>query len=606
MTTVSLYETSTESSTVGDVAVLDRLAADAATGSDLEATRTVVSGEIVEVPPAPRAANLDPNTLIPRKARAVIGDLSDLLTSIPGVGIVCPLIVVELTGAALPQSASSADGDVSAVGEDAPRYQIFDGDRRTYAAVELGMPLVPCWIAPDRGEAQRILAQLAENGDRVALSATDEAEMFHQLSLLDWTPEQIATARSMPTAKVKQMLRLRELPEAARNAADAGVLTLQDAAAIGEFAESPAALQRLLKAAGSGWGFQHALATERGKRDFASAKDLAKANLVIAGVKVTSKPKQWGYGGTEVDIRHLIDADGQRLDPEQVRALPGFAAFVEKSGSAANTVVYCTDPEKYGYTKAKLQPWRTQSPEQLAAQAEADRLQAERLEQLSVAAGVRRDFIRATYGNARAARKLFPEALREAVGAGHGVRFSDVDDLHKTLGGGTSDETAAAKEDKLRRCLVARWICAHESNLAITARPEQWGLKEDAAVFWYDQLVADGYLLADAEAELYLALTAPDDDVDEDLEAQNDVEPEAEVHNGGDGDFREDRDGPDEVSADGSAEEHDGADGDTDAEAGDASDAESGDRDGGGDADVSHDGADEPVDLDTEQTAACA
>jgi ParB family transcriptional regulator, chromosome partitioning protein len=149
-------------------------------------------------PPPLRAEYLNPRTLLdnPRNLRTAIGDLTDLKASMQVLGILCPLVIIP-------------------TGEDDERFQIIIGHRRKYAAIDLNMPLVPCIVAPDEGAAAQIVAQLAENGHRVGLSATEEAEAYHQLTLLDWSPEQIAKVRAIPTGQVRQTLRLRGLPDAA-------------------------------------------------------------------------------------------------------------------------------------------------------------------------------------------------------------------------------------------------------------------------------------------------------------------------------------------------------------------------------------------------------
>src|SRR6185369_10366030 len=105
---------------------------------------------------------------------------------------------------------------------------------------------------------------------------------------------------------VQQSLRLRQLPAAAMAAVDAGKLGLLESAELDKIADDPKALDRVLNA-GSGWGFKHALSAELSKRAAAHAKAVAHAELVLAGVKVTGKPKGFGFGSTEVDARQLVD-----------------------------------------------------------------------------------------------------------------------------------------------------------------------------------------------------------------------------------------------------------------------------------------------------------
>ncbi|MEU7925084.1 ParB/RepB/Spo0J family partition protein [Micromonospora sp. NPDC049107] len=479
----------------------------------------VVTGEIVGdgldlIPPTDlptlRSEYIDPSELVdnPRNLRTDIGDLADLKASMAVVGVLCPLVVIPVEG---------SDN----------MFQLIIGHRRKYAAIDLGVSQVPCWVAADEGAALQIVAQLAENGHRIGLTPTEEAEAFHQLTLLDWSPEQIAKVRAIPTAKVKQTLQLRALPQAARGAADAGALTLEDAAALAEFTEEPAALTRILKATGSAWGLRHAIASERSKRVFGAAKERLKAELVLAGVKVTGKPKSFPYSGLEVAADALVDADGQRLDPDVVMARPGFAAFVEKGlGDAARAVVYCTDPDRYGYTRFnRFGPQL--SKDELAEREEAERVHAEYLENLTLATTVRQDFYRKSYASARASKRLFPEALRNAVADTASIRFADVDDLYTALGGHGIDVILAAGEDRLRRCLVAQWICAHERNLGYAAADIAWKFDADSAAFWLDQLVADGYTLSEAEMTLRQSLRGdeePDESADQDLDPDLDGE----------------------------------------------------------------------------------
>ncbi|GHJ45869.1 hypothetical protein Cs7R123_32110 [Catellatospora sp. TT07R-123] len=476
------------------------------TTATLTTDTDAIVGEQPTVPASPaawlRAADLDPRELLdnPRNLRVSVGDLDDLKASMEVVGVLCPLVVIPAEG---------RDGV----------WQIIIGHRRKYAAIALEMAKVPCWIAADEGEAAMIVAQLAENGHRVGLTPTEEAEAYHQLTLLDWTPEQIAKVRAVPTGRIKASLQLRELPEQARAAADRGTLALDDAARLAEFADDPATLARILKSAGTGWGLQHAIANERSKRAYNEARDRAKAELVLAGVKVTARPKAWGYESPAVEASRLVDSEGERLDPEVVKTMPGFAAFVDKNGSAAKTVIYCADPDKYGYTRASHATTSTAglTPEERERREQAEREHAAYVEGLATAQQVRRDFYRSAYGTARAAKKLFAEALRETVIATASIRFRELDGLYPALGGVDNEVLATAGEDRLRRCLVAQWICAHEHNLGYAGGMQQWALDRNAAAFWLDQLVSDGYVLSEAETTLRQSLrddTRDDEDQD--------------------------------------------------------------------------------------------
>jgi ParB family chromosome partitioning protein len=435
-----------------------------------------------------RAVYLDPSELRdnPRNLRSEIGDLSDLKASIPILGIMCPLIIVRVDD----------DGD--------GYWGLIIGHRRKYAALELGMAEVPCWIAENEDEALKIAAQLAENGHRVGLTATEEAEGFHQLMLMDWSLDKISAVRDMPIAEVKKTLRLRELPAEARQAADEGLLTLDDAVRMAEFAEEPTAMARILKAAGTTWGLQHAINGEKAKKAFAIAKERLKAQLVLDGVKVTSKPKGFPMGA-EKSVKVLADADGNRVDPEVVKTWPGFAAFIEKDGiDKAQAVIYCTDLDKYGYTVPvpSYGPTPGRSVEEQAQREAEAAAKAEYLAGLALAEPVRQAFYKTAYGSAKAAKKLFVEALRSTVLEEDLPLYRAWDDLYTALGGAAVDALADAGEDRLRRCLVATWICRHEQNLALASTDRAWDIDETAAKWWLNLLTTDGYTLSDSEAKL--------------------------------------------------------------------------------------------------------
>ncbi|GIE90503.1 ParB/RepB/Spo0J family partition protein [Actinoplanes regularis] len=471
----------------------------------------VVDGEIIDDDPADglerlvaqmphlRVEYVDPQVLIdnPRNLRASTSDVEDLKASMRVVGILCPLVVVPIDG-------------------DDTQLMIMIGHRRKYAAIDLGFPRIPCVVASDEGAAAQIVAQLAENGHRVGLTATEEAEGYHQLTLLDWTPEKIAKVRHVPVAKVKKTLTLRALPEAARQAADTGDLTLDDAAAMAEFKDQPTVLNRIIKQANSGWGFRHAVATERSKVAYNSAKDRVKAEQILAGVKITGKPKGWGYENPAVEASRLVDADGERLNLDEVRTRPGFAAFIEKNGEHARAVVYCVNPAEYGYTLRKVVYARPGvSEEERVAQERAEQEKAAHQEALKIAATVRTDFYRQSYTATRVIKRLFPDALRATV-TGTDLSRHDVDNLYADLGGVTDDALEAAKEDRLRRCLVAQWIGHQEHNLRYAT---EWAhyMDDDAAIAWLHQLVADGYTLSEAETKLLADIT-PADPADEPMD----------------------------------------------------------------------------------------
>jgi ParB-like chromosome segregation protein Spo0J len=514
---------------------------DTAAGTELElATLEVVDAEIVDdqeeeredaallplpvvtLPPSMQMRSIPPQALMdnPRNSPDRLRDLTDLTSSLPIVGVLEPLVVV-----ALDPQVPITDEDSKVVGS--YEFMILMGHRRKYSAIEVGMQQVPCWIVEDHGAVFQILALLLENSHRASLTASQEAESFHQLTLEGWSPQQIGRIRAIPATQVRKALQIRALPSAAKQAVDAGAITIEQGRELAEFEDNPRVYDKLTGEIGNKWRFQQALTNARASRVYGEAKDLAKAKLVIDGVKVTSRPKQFGYNSREVDVRQLVDADGNRLDPQQVQTMPGMAAFIERNGTRADTTVYCVDPDKYGYRRPEAR-FGWMSPEQAAAKEAEEKAKAETSEQLRAAAVVRRDFIRATWGTAKAARGLFQAALRADL-LGHDSDYEDdFDELYTALGGADREALLAAGDDKLRRSLVARWLCALESNLeAAVATP--WSFDERQGLAFYELLMGadDPYPLTEAEVAHYELITAkltpavdpgdsPDEDVDED------------------------------------------------------------------------------------------
>jgi len=519
---------------------LDAPSLDAEPGTDLElADLETVDAEIVDdqqlaepedeallplaavtVAPSLRMLSIAPQALMdnPRNSPDRLNDLFDLTSSMPIVGVLEPLVVVALDP---PVPMTDEDGKVTGDYE----FMILIGHRRKHAAIEVGLEQVPCWIIEDHGAVFHVLAQLLENSHRASLTASQEAEAFHQLTLLGWNEKQIGQVRAIPATQVSKALQIRALPPTAKRAIDAGAITIDQGRALAQFEDNPRVYDKLVNEIGNQWRFRQALANAQASRIYGEAKELARAKLVLDGVKVTSRPKQFGYNSREVDVRQLVDADGNRLDPQKVQTMPGMAAFIERNDTRANTIVYCLDPEKYGYRRPEPR-YGTMSPEQAAAKEAEEKAKAETRQRLREAATVRRDFIRATWGTAKAARALFQPALRADL-LGHDNTFDDdLDDLYAGLGGADQEALLTAGDDKLRRSLVARWLCSLEANLEAAAETP-WAFDERLGLAFYDMLMGadDPYPLTDAETAHYELITTkltpasdPGDDAGEDAD----------------------------------------------------------------------------------------
>ncbi|GGQ83595.1 ParB/RepB/Spo0J family partition protein [Couchioplanes azureus] len=454
----------------------------------------------------------------PQHPRKELGDLSNLTRSIRLQGVKDPLVVVSrlLRVSATSNELPSADQTGHQQATPLEVFEVIAGKRRHHAAIAAGRLFVPCWIAADEGEASEIVAVLESNSHRKDLERIEEADAYQMLLDLDWSEQQIAQVRDVPVEQVRTALKARHLPARAQQALNSGTLTLEQAQALEQFQHSPDDLEKLLAQLHDEWRFKQALARVRDKHSYARAKELARAKLVIDGVDVTSKPRGFGYEGSAVDAAQLVDGHGNPVDIDTVKTLQGFHAFVEKDGAQARTVVYCDNPAQHGYTHRKPAAHHGMSDEEIAAAEERQRQQDEHLEQLRLATGVRREFIQAAYGSAKTARKLYNDALRAVVTGKNPARSTGLDELYHTLGGVDPDVLAAAGEDRLRRCLIAKYVCYQEHNLSQGLERHLSWIDKDAALAWLDRLNGDGYPLTDAETKLYQSLSpAPPQDLDD-------------------------------------------------------------------------------------------
>jgi ParB family chromosome partitioning protein len=467
----------------------------------------------------PTLSDLPTDHLVPheRNIRSGVGDLSDLQASITAVGILQPLLVVPLP--VDHPCAVTLDTD-----DGRPWFQIIIGHRRHAAAAALSLDTVPCLVAADEGEADKIVKMLSENVHRQGLSQIEEAEAYRQLALLDWTPEQISTVTAKPVSRVRDALTLVTLPRQVQAAADQGQLDLAEAVLLADFAEQPKVLDRLL-ARGKGWGLTHAVAEERAKRDRKDVAERLRAELVLAGVKVTPKPAGFGYESRECSAATLRDAHGDELDLDAVRTAAGFAAFVEAGHAEPHVVVYCTDPERYGYTRTRPTSYVSpQVAEQRAREAEERQAYAQGL---LVATGVRREFLATTYGSARGAKTVHLEALRAAMTDPASITVPEAMlPLVHTLAGCDPTAAATAGADRLSRLLVARWLSVAETQVDTLAAGRMWQARPRAVTAHFERLTAAGYGLSDAEQRLYTQAQqlATDQDTDDDMDDGDQVD----------------------------------------------------------------------------------
>jgi hypothetical protein len=224
-----------------------------------------------------------------------------------------------------------------------------------------------------------------------------------------------------------------------------------------------------------------------------------------------------------------------------VKTRPGFAAFIDSQspGVAPRAVIICLDPEAWGYTRTVRTSYVPDA--ERAAAAEAERQDGGRRAALATAATVRRAFLAQQYATARAAKKVYLDALRATLLNPRSLDLPETyAELSQSLAGASFETIEVAGSDRLTRMLVARWLTACEVNLDAIIADRRWGTDPDAARAYLDRLTTAGYTLSDAEQGVYDDLVAqahadtdPDEDDDRaEDENQTEDDPEENTHQG--------------------------------------------------------------------------
>ena len=131
---------------------------------------------------------IDPN---PNQPRQLMGDLSDLMSSIAEKGIIQPLVVRSRGG----------------------RFQIAAGERRYQAAVQVGVQEIPIVIR-DVDDAELIELALIENIQRKDLTPFEEADALQSLGRrFGHTHEELAQRLGKSRSSISESLSLNSMPD---------------------------------------------------------------------------------------------------------------------------------------------------------------------------------------------------------------------------------------------------------------------------------------------------------------------------------------------------------------------------------------------------------
>jgi ParB family chromosome partitioning protein len=170
--------------------------------------------------PGATLANLSPADIIPNAAQPrkefVKEDLDELVQSIREIGVLQPIVVRPIVGA--------ASGE--------PQYELVMGERRLRASKQIGLTTIPAVIKNTADDAM-LRDALLENLHRANLNPLEEASAYQQL-LADFgiTQDELASRIGRSRPQITNTLRLLRLPDAVQKRVAAGVLSAGHARAI--------------------------------------------------------------------------------------------------------------------------------------------------------------------------------------------------------------------------------------------------------------------------------------------------------------------------------------------------------------------------------------
>lgn len=421
------------------------------------------------------------------------------------------------------------------------RYAVLFGNRRAAGVQKVGCTADVIVRNDLTEDSARIVAQLVENLHREDMRPSEVAAACAQLAIdLGLSEDQIAKKIGKKKKDVRASLALHGMPTAAKEAADAGQLDLETAAALSAFEADPKAYNRLMKASQDG-RLPFALKEEERKRERAIEKAERTATLMKAGVAIIPKPSAIGYGSREVRLTSLRNEQSEPMTAERHATCPGHAAYFDSGSYEAVRETYvCRDPKRYGHTVSGYYSY--QSPEEVAAQEaameQARREQQEREEAMAIARELREEFIRGLCRSKKTPRGVVRFALE--VLFEHG--FDQKGAALSFLGAAEAEEGVAAFSARLgryaetRQPLAALALAAAEAEENITrlSRPYRSGDTE-LALKWLNFLSGHGYELSDPEQEFAARLQEvaaeeenEPEDWDEDDEEDQGVEEEPE------------------------------------------------------------------------------
>lgn len=253
--------------------------------------------ETASIPAAETAAgafaHVDPQTLFIGDNVRDIADLDeDFIDSIRQHGVLVPVTVV-------------ADDDGTLI--------VRDGQRRTLAAREAELTVIPVYVIPTAAKdlpawnVERVIQQIVANDQHAALNDAQRARGIQQLLDAGLSVAKTAKLLSKPRKVIKSATEAAQ-SEAAMAALASGQLSLDQAAAVAEFGDDEDAVSQLIDA--SPGHFEHLVSRLRKERLAVRAIAEAAEKYREKGYRVLEGTPRWGDLSC-LSIDHLFTADGE-------------------------------------------------------------------------------------------------------------------------------------------------------------------------------------------------------------------------------------------------------------------------------------------------------
>ncbi|MEV6956088.1 ParB/RepB/Spo0J family partition protein [Streptomyces sp. NPDC051183] len=422
---------------------------------------------------------------------------------------------------------------VTVVADGLGGYSLVFGFHRHAAAVEAGLDRMPAIVRSDISTtAAKIIEQLTENLHRSDMRPSDIAAAYDQLALEGLDVDEISRQVSQDKTKVAASLRLHKMPQAARDAADAGQLDLEQSMGLAEFESDTKVYARLMKAVASGGNLKYALETERRRKKNRESKAKAKAKLLLAGVTIIPKP---GWEAKALRLHSIRNGEETHTEETHAQCL-GHAAYLSEEGFITYV---CREPKKYGHEV--LGYYKHLSEEEQAAQDAAQQAQAERKEARSIAGQVRRDYVAELARVNKVPKGLYKAVVTNlfAFGMTENVDRARLGDAFRLLGANPAKDVPLGEsmrrrvdrtpEHKLPLVLFAQLAVLAETNMQHSEYRYRFNI--DFAIAWLELLSTYGYTLTEPEEEMLAELLeqraerdAPDPQDEEEDEQEEDEE----------------------------------------------------------------------------------